>query len=43
MKEIYFITSNKGKVVEAQKKFSEIGVDVVQKNLGYPEIQADEL
>jgi len=43
MKEIYFITGNKGKVAEAKKKFSEIGVDVVQKNLGYPEIQTADL
>jgi len=43
MKEIYFITSNKGKVAEAKKKFSEIGVEVVQKNLGYPEIQTEGL
>ena len=43
MNEIYFITGNKGKVVEAQKKFSEIGVNVIQKNLGYPEIQVEKL
>jgi len=43
MKKIYFITSNKGKLVEAQNKFSEIDIDVVQKNIGYPEIQADSL
>jgi len=43
MKKIYFVTSNKGKLVEAQKKFSEIGIEVVQKNIGYPEIQADSL
>lgn len=43
MNEIYFITGNKGKVAEAKKKFSEIGIDVIQKNLGYPEIQAEQL
>jgi len=43
MKEIYFITGNKGKVAEAKQKFSEIGFDVIQKNLGYPEIQAEKL
>jgi XTP/dITP diphosphohydrolase len=43
MKKIYFITSNKGKLAEAQKKFSEIDIDVVQKNIGYPEIQAHSL
>jgi len=43
MKKIYFVTSNKGKLVEAQKKFLEIDIDVVQKNIGYHEIQADSL
>ena len=43
MKELFFITSNKGKAVEAKSKFSKIGIDVVQKNLGYPEIQAHTL
>ena len=38
---VYFITSNKGKVLEAKKKFSEIGIELVQKNIGYPEIQAE--
>jgi len=42
-KTIYFITSNKGKALEAKKKFSTFDIDVVQKNLGYPEIQADSL
>lgn len=36
---IYFVTSNKGKLVEAQGIFG----DVVQKNIGYTEIQADTL
>jgi len=40
MKQIYFITSNGGKVAEAKEKFSKISVEVVQKDLGYPEIQA---
>lgn len=43
MKKIYFITSNNGKVLEAKEKLSVAGIDVVQKNLGYPEIQADSL
>ena len=43
MKRIYFITSNKGKFKEAQNKLKEIRVEVVQKNLGYPEIQTDSL
>jgi XTP/dITP diphosphohydrolase len=42
-KTIYFITSNKGKALEAKAKFSTFNIDVVQKNLGYPEIQADTL
>lgn len=36
---IYFVTSNKGKLVEAQGIFDE----VIQKNLGYTEIQTDTL
>lgn len=40
MKTLYFITSNKGKFVEVQNKFSGINIEVVQKDLGYPEIQA---
>ncbi|MDH7507127.1 MAG: XTP/dITP diphosphatase [Candidatus Thermoplasmatota archaeon] len=40
-KTIYFITSNKGKALEAKEKFSSININVVQKNLGYHEIQAD--
>ena len=40
---LYFITGNKGKQMEAKEKLSRINIDVVQKNLGYPEIQADSL
>lgn len=40
MKTIYFITSNKGKVAEVQKKCSNINIEIIQKNFGYPEIQA---
>lgn len=36
---IYFVTSNKGKFVEAKGIF----VDLVQKNIGYNEIQVDSL
>lgn len=36
---IYFVTSNKGKFAEAQAIFG----DIVQKNIGYAEIQADTL
>ena len=43
MKTIYFITSNKGKFLEAKEKLSAIDVNVIQKDLGYPEIQADSL
>jgi len=43
MKTIYFVTSNKGKVKEAKKKFSELDLNVIQKDIGYPEIQTDDL
>ena len=43
MKTIYFITSNKGKVLEAKKKFSNVDIEIIQKDLGYPEIQSDNL
>jgi XTP/dITP diphosphohydrolase len=43
MKKIYFVTSNKGKQAEAKEKLSAIGFDVIQHNIGYPEIQADTL
>jgi len=36
---IYFVTSNKGKFAEAQAIFG----DLIQKNIGYTEIQADTL
>ena len=36
---IYFVTSNKGKFAEAKAIFG----DLVQKNIGYTEIQADTL
>ncbi len=43
MKNIYFITSNTGKLIEAKKKFSELHIELIQKNIGYPEIQANSL
>jgi len=43
MRTVYFITSNKGKVHEAQTKCEPIGITIVQKNMGYPEIQADSI
>lgn len=43
MKEIYFITGNKGKILEATQKFSNVNIKIIQKNIGYPEIQTDSL
>ncbi len=43
MKTLYFITSNEGKVREATEKLKPYGYNIVQKNYGYPEIQADHL
>ena len=43
MKKIYFITGNKGKVHEAIEKFKPLKYSIIQKNLGYPEIQTDSL
>ena len=41
--ELVFITSNKGKVTEATRYLKPLGYTVVQRDLGYPEIQADTL
>lgn len=43
MKTVYFITSNQGKVEEATAKLKAYDYKIVQKNYGYPEIQADRL
>jgi len=43
MKTIYFVTSNKGKLIEAKEKLSAINIEVVQRNIGYPEVQVDTL
>lgn len=43
MNTLYFITGNKGKVAEATKKLEPLGFRVIQKDLGYPEVQADSL
>jgi XTP/dITP diphosphohydrolase len=43
MKTIFFITGNKGKALEAQKKLLDLNIEIVQKNIGYPEIQANNL
>lgn len=43
MKNVYFITSNEGKLLEAKEKLSVLNIRVIQKNLGYPEIQSNSL
>ena len=43
MKALYFVTSNKGKMKEAQAALGPLGYDVKQKDIGYPEVQADTL
>lgn len=43
MKTLYFITSNMGKLHEAKTKLAPLGYKVIQKDLGYPEIQAETL
>lgn len=43
MKQLYFITGNEGKLTELQQKLSPLQIKVIQKNLGYPEIQAETL
>ena len=40
---LYFITGNKGKFSEVREKLKNINVEIVQKNLGYPEIQGNSL
>ena len=43
MKDLYFITSNKGKYREVANKLINADIKVIQKNLGYPEVQANSL
>jgi XTP/dITP diphosphohydrolase len=43
MRTIYFITSNNGKLHEVQTRLRPLDIDVVQKNIGYPEIQVKSL
>jgi XTP/dITP diphosphohydrolase len=43
MKKLYFISGNLGKIQEAKEKFAGIGIEIIQKNIGYPEIQANTL
>jgi len=43
MRTLYFITSNSGKFLEAKEKLQPLGFSVIQKDFGYPEIQAESL
>ena len=43
MRAFSFITQNPGKVVELQAKAHEFGLEIVQVNASYPELQADTL
>jgi XTP/dITP diphosphohydrolase len=43
MRKILFVTSNKGKLLEAEKLFSPLGFEVSQLEISYPEIQASNL
>jgi XTP/dITP diphosphohydrolase len=43
VKAFNFITQNSGKVAELQAKANEFGLEIVQINASYPEIQADTL
>jgi XTP/dITP diphosphohydrolase len=43
MKKIHFVTSNKGKMLEAKTLLSPLGYDVVSLEIPYPEIQASDL
>ena len=43
MNTLYFITSNKGKVKELQNKLSDLQIEVLQHDLGYPEPQVSSL
>jgi XTP/dITP diphosphohydrolase len=43
MKQLYFITGNEGKFTELQQKVLPLKMKVLQKNLGYPEVQAETL
>ena len=43
MKTMYFITGNKGKLSEVKEKLKSFDVEIIQKDLGYPEIQDDSL
>jgi len=43
MEELYFITGNKGKFKEAKEKLKFLDIELIQANIGYPEIQASDL
>ena len=43
MNTLYFITGNQGKVKEAKEKFTIIDLELIKKNIGYPEIQTETL
>lgn len=43
MKQLYFITGNIGKLAEIQERVKTLDIKVIQKDLGYPEIQVETL
>jgi len=43
MEKFYFITGNKGKFREAKDKLGYLDIELIQKNMGYLEIQASDL
>ncbi len=43
MKQLYFITGNMGKLAEIQERVKTLDIKVIQKDLGYPEIQVETL
>jgi len=43
MKPIVFVTGNEGKMAELVEKTKELDIKFIQRNLGYPEIQAETL
>jgi len=43
MRKIIFVTGNPHKVIEATGILSPLGIEIVQNNCGYPELQEDEL
>ena len=43
MKTIYFITGNAGKFSEIKENLKSFDIEIIQKDIGYPEIQVDTL